>query len=280
MNGWVVVPLLFAAYVIVLGLLYFAILAKSPLSIVALVITLAVLIFLSAGFFAIQPNISAVLTLFGKYHGTVKSPGFKWANPLYLKKGVSLRWRNLAGEKVKVNDLRGNPVDISAVVVWRVDDTARAVFDVDRYEDYVRIQSETALRHMAMSFPYDTFESDVLSLRGSPDEISASLKREVQERVDKAGVVIEEARLNHLAYAPEIAGAMLQRQQAEAVVAARSRIVEGAVGMVEMALDKLEQSKRIELDEERKAAMVSNLLVVLCAHQPAQPVVNTGTLYT
>ena len=197
-----------------------------------------------------------------------------------VKKKVSLRAHNLNGEKIKVNDLRGNPIEIAVVVVWRVTDTAKAVFDVEDFQDYVNVQSEAALRHLAMAYSYDTFEGDTISLRGSVDEVSERLQSEVQERVARAGVLVEEARISHLAYAPEIAGAMLQRQQAEAVVAARTRIVDGAVGMVEMALDKLEEHKTIELDDERKAAMVSNLLVVLCGHDHAQPIVNTGTLYT
>ncbi len=232
------------------------------------------------GFFTLQPNVRAVLILFGRYTGTVSEGGFHWANPLLIKKKVSVRARNLNGQKTKVNDQRGNPIEIALVMVWRVTDTAKAVFDVDDFIDYVMVQSEAALRHLAMSYPYDTFEGDTLSLRGSVDEISVSLQKEVQERVDRAGVLVEEARISHLAYAPEIAGAMLQRQQAEAIVAARSRIVDGAVGMVEMALTKLEEHKTVELDEERKASMVSNLLVVLCSQEHAQPIVNTGSLYS
>ena len=232
------------------------------------------------GFFTLQPNVSAVLVLFGKYKGTVGHSGFHWANPLMLKKKVSVRARNLNGEKLKVNDRRGNPIEIAVVAVWRVSDTARAIFDVDDFEDYMRVQSEAALRHLAMAYSYDTFEDDTISLRGSVDEVSETLQAEVQERVKRAGIAVEEARISHLAYAPEIAGAMLQRQQAEAVVAARTKIVEGAVGMVEMALAKLEEHDTIVLDDERKAAMISNLLVVLCGQGHAQPVVNTGTLYT
>ena len=232
------------------------------------------------GFFTLQPNLSAVLILFGKYKGTETTSGFRWANPLLNKKKVSLRAHNLNGEKCKVNDRRGNPIEIALVVVWRVTDTAKAVFDVEDYEDYITVQSEAALRHLAMSYSYDTFEGDELSLRGSVDEVSRGLEKEVQDRVSRAGVLVEEARIAHLAYAPEIAGAMLQRQQAEAIVAARQRIVDGAVGMVEMALDKLEEHKTIDLDAERKAAMVSNLLVVLCGDKAAHPVVNAGTLYT
>ncbi|MCC7291666.1 MAG: SPFH domain-containing protein [Phycisphaerales bacterium] len=232
------------------------------------------------GFFTLQPNVGAVLILFGRYMGTVHESGFHWANPFLTKVKVSVRARNLNGERLKVNDSRGNPIEIAAIVVWRVEDTAKAVFDVDHYENYVTIQSEAALRHLAMSYPYDTFEGDTLSLRGSVDEVSAALQKEVQDRVAPSGVVVKETRISHLAYAPEIAGAMLQRQQAEAIVAARTRIVDGAVGMVELALEKLEAKKTVTLDEERRAAMVSNLLVVLCGHESAHPVVNAGTLYT
>ena len=249
-------------------------------SIVAAVLLLAGWGLLLGGFFTLQPNMSAVLILFGKYSGTVGGSGFHWANPLFSKKKVSRRAHNLNGEKIKVNDKRGNPIEIALVVVWRVTDTARAIFDVEDFQDYIRVQSEAALRHMAMAYPYDTFEGDTVSLRGSVDEVSEALQREVQARVARAGILIEESRISHLAYAPEIAGAMLQRQQAEAIVAARSRIVEGAVGMVEMALAKLEEHKTIELDEERKASMVSNLLVVLCAQEHAQPVINAGSLYS
>ncbi len=278
-DGWAILGIAIVTGLLLIAGLVFAVAYERIPEIIALVLAVLLWVFGVCGFFTLQPNEGAVLVLFGRYKGTVRNEGFKWANPLLKKIKVSLRWRNFDGGTTKVNDLRGNPIDISAVVVWRVQDTAKAVFDVDHYDHFVSVQSEAALRHLAMSYPYDTFEDDVLSLRGSTDEISGALQREVQERVAKAGVQIEEARLNHLAYAPEIAGAMLQRQQADAVVAARARIVDGAVGMVEMALDKLEAYGKIELDEERKASMVSNLLVVLCAHQPAQPIVNTGTLY-
>lgn len=238
-----------------------------------------VLLVLWFGFFTLQPNQAAVLLLFGAYKGTVRQAGYYWANPFLSKSKVSLRTRNFNTEKLKVNDQRGNPIEIGAVIVWRVQDTAQACFDVDDYAHYVAIQSETAIRHLASSFPYDASQDHELSLRGSPAEVSKNLLTELQERLNRAGVVIEEALLSHLAYAPEIAGAMLRRQQAEAVVAARFRIVEGACGMVEAALERLEKNKTIELDAERKAAMVSNLLVVLCGEQAAQPVVNAGTLY-
>lgn len=238
-----------------------------------------VLLLLWCGFFTLQPNEAAVLLLFGAYKGTAGRAGFHWANPLFHKRKISLRVRNFNTETLKVNDQRGNPTEIAAVVVWRVHDTAQACFDVDDYQHYVKVQSESALRHTASRFPYDTGGEHEISLRGSMDEVSQTLGQELQERLDKAGVVVEEARLSHLAYAPEIAGAMLRRQQAEAIVAARLRIVEGAVGMVETALERLQEHKTVALDDERKATMVSNLLVVLCGEQAAQPVVNAGTLY-
>jgi regulator of protease activity HflC (stomatin/prohibitin superfamily) len=243
-------------------------------------LAIALVAILWGGFFTLQPNEGAVLLLFGAYRGTSRQEGLQWANPFYRKMKISLRARNLNGDKLKVNDQRGNPIEIAAVVVWRVKDTAQAFFDVDRYEHYVSVQSESAVRHLASRYPYDSTAEHEFSLRGSMDEVSVNLQQELQERLSKAGVVVEEARLSHLAYAPEIAGAMLRRQQAEAVVAARTRIVEGAVGMVETALQHLEQHKTVELDDERKAAMVSNLPVVLCGEQAAHPVVNAGTLYT
>ncbi len=251
----------------------------TPTFIATWVFGVAIWAVMMGGFFTLQPNLAAVLTLFGKYAGTCKTDGFHWANPFFRKERVSLRARNLNNEKVKVNDARGNPIEIAAVVVWRVVDTAQAVFDVDEFTNYVTIQSESAVRHLATEYPYDTTEDGQLSLRGSMDEVSASLTKQLQERMSKAGVHIDEARLSHLAYAPEIASAMLQRQQAEAIVAARTRIVDGAVGMVEMALERLDQHGMVKLDDEKRAAMVSNLLVVLCGDRAAQPVVNTGTLY-
>lgn len=279
-NGWLMLVVLIAAGIGLGYAGYRVIDARHVIGIVSWSVITAVWFVLMFGFFTLQPNLAAVLILFGAYRGTVTGSGFHWVIPLIVPKKISLRAHNLNGEKLKVNDLRGSPIEIAAVVVWRVTDTARAAFDVEDYQNFVTVQSEAALRHLAMSYPYDTFEGDTHSLRGSVDEVSAGLKEQVQERVARAGVMIEETRISHLAYAPEIAGAMLQRQQAEAVVAARSRIVDGAVGMVEMALAKLDQHKTIVLDDERKAAMVSNLLVVLCSHEPAQPVVNAGTLYT
>jgi len=236
--------------------------------------------FFTAGFFTLQPNIAAVLTLFGAYKGTVKQSGWHWVNPFYTKKKVSLRSRNLNGEKLKVNDEMGNPIEIAAVVVWHVQHTYDALFDVESYIDYVKIQSESAIRHLAGLYPYDiTDDTQKLSLRGSAEEVSEALARELQERLGKAGVIIDEARLSHLAYAPEIAAAMLQKQQASSIVAARQKIVEGAVGMVEMALQKIEENGMAQLDEERKATMVSNLMVVLCGERGVNPVINVGTLY-
>ena len=232
------------------------------------------------GFLVVSPNEAQVLQLFGNYVGTVNKPGFWWTNPFTLPRHkVSQRVRNFESSKLKVNDHDGNPIEIAAIVVWRVSDTAEAVFQVDSYENYVKVQTEAAIRNLATSYAYDSHQDDRLSLRTSSDEITGRLRTEVQDRLAKAGIEVIEARLSHLAYAPEIAQAMLRRQQASAVVAARARIVEGAVGMVEMALDELSKRSVVVLDEERKAAMVSNLLVVLCSEQNTQPVVNTGTLY-
>ena len=243
------------------------------------ILSVAWLIF-TMGFFILQPNEAAALVLLGAYKGTVRNAGWHWANPFLTKKKISLRSRNLNGDKLKVNDEMGNPIEIGAVVVWKVRNTVEALFNVENYIDYVKTQSESAIRHIAGSYPYD-IEDDVrkLSLRGSADEVSEDLRVELQERLGKAGVIVEEARLSHLAYAPEIAASMLQRQQATAIIAARQKIVEGAVGMVEMALNKLNENKIVELDEERKAAMVSNLLVVLCGERSTQPIINTGTLH-
>ena len=239
---------------------------------------LALTIFLLAGLFVVNPNQGRVLLLFGRYKGTVKEQGLHWANPLLRKREVSLRVRNFETERAKVNDADGNPIEMASVVVWKVVDTAEASFEVDDYVNYVHVQSESALRNLATLYPYDTHNEEKLSLRGNTDEIAAQLKAEVQSRLDKAGVEVLEARITHLAYAPEIASAMLQRQQAGAIIAARTQIVEGAVGMVEMALERLSNQRIVDLDEERKANMVSNLLVVLCSDKPTQPVLNTGSL--
>jgi regulator of protease activity HflC (stomatin/prohibitin superfamily) len=232
------------------------------------------------GHFTLQPNGACTLVLFGDYRGTVRQSGFYWTNPFMTKLKISLRARNMETQKLKVNDKRGNPIEIAAVVVWRVNDTAQALFDVDAYAEYVKIQSETAVRHLANSYAYDHGEEGEITLRSGVDEVSAALCTELQERVGKAGVVVDEARLTHLAYAPEIANAMLRRQQAEAIIAARQKIVHGAVSMVQMALEDLANKQVVELDNDRKAAMVSNLLVVLCGESEVTPIVNTGTLYT
>lgn len=231
------------------------------------------------GFMVIQPNESKVLILFGKYTGTVRESGFWWVNPFTSKKHVSLRIRNFNSEKLKVNDLHGNPIEIASVIVWRVVDSARAIFDVQNYEQFVAIQSETAIRSMASEYPYDASDEVTASLRGTPQEIAENLKKTLQARLEVAGVEIMESRISHLAYAQEIAQAMLRRQQAQAVIAARQKIVEGAVGMVEMALKSLSEQKIVNLDEDKKATMVNNLMVALVSETSTQPVINTGTLY-
>jgi regulator of protease activity HflC (stomatin/prohibitin superfamily) len=231
------------------------------------------------GLFVVNPNQGVVLQLFGDYKGTVREPGLRWANPFYSKKAISLRVRNFETARLKVNDHDGNPIEIAAVVVWKVVDTAEASFEVDDYENYVHVQSESALRNLATAYPYDSHEDATTSLRGHTAAVATHLQTEIQERLAKAGVQVIEARISHLAYAPEIAAAMLQRQQAGAIIAARQRIVDGAVGMVEMALERLARNNVVQLDEERKATMVSNLMVVLCSERAAQPVVNAGTLY-
>jgi regulator of protease activity HflC (stomatin/prohibitin superfamily) len=240
-----------------------------------------------AGLYTLQPNEAAIMQLFGAYRGSSRVPGLRATNPFYTRKRISLRARNLNGDRLKVNDARGNPIEIAAVVVWHVDDSAKAAFDVDDYEKFVAVQSEAAVRHLASSFAYDTGEglpneparADEATLLGSADVVARALVKELQARLDQAGVVVEEARLTHLAYAPEIAQVMLRRQQAEAIIAARRKIVHGAVSMVEMALSELSAKNVVDLDAERRAAMVSNLMTVLCAESEVQPVVNTGTLY-
>jgi regulator of protease activity HflC (stomatin/prohibitin superfamily) len=240
-------------------------------------------VFILAGIYMLQPNQAALLLLFGDYRGTDRSSGLRWANPFYRKIKISLRAHNLNSEKLKVNDKRGSPIEIACAIVWRVQDTAQAIFDVENYQDYVRIQSDAAIRHVASRYAYDDGgdhgDTPEITLRSGMQEVTAALARELQERLDQAGIHVEDAKLTHLAYAPEIAGVMLRRQQAEAVIAARQKIVQGAVTMVDMALKGLSAHNIVELDNERKAAMVSNLLVVLCADSEAQPVINTGTLY-
>lgn len=275
------IPMLLAPPALIgLGLLLLAsggvrhgVLALAGLAVMALGIVVA------AGFYKVEPNQSAVLSLFGRYAGTVRADGLRWNNPFYAKRKVSLRVRNFESGRLKVNDLEGSPIEIAAVVVWQVEDSAEAVYNVDDYESFVHIQSEAALRAMATSYPYDPQEDGQVALRSHPMEIAQHLQEQIAERLGKAGVQVIEARISHLAYAPEIAQAMLQRQQANAVIGARTRIVAGAVGMVEMALAELEKNGTVRLDDERKAQMVSNLLVVLCGDRGPQPVLNTGSLY-
>jgi len=267
-----------AAAVLLLG-------RPSPAMIGVFVLGLLVAVWCFAGLYMLQPNQAALLTLFGSYRGTDRNEGLRWANPFYVKRTVSVRARNFNSEKLKVNDLRGNPIEIAAAVVWRIDDTAQATFDVDNFETYVLTQAESAVRHLALSYAYDNLDEPnatdarEVTLRSGTEEVAAALRRELQARFALAGIVVVDAKLTHLAYAPEIAGTMLRRQQAEAIIAARTKIVQGAVGMVELALNGLAERGLLQLDDERKAAMVSNLLVVLCSDHDATPVVNTGTLY-
>ena len=278
-SGVPVVLLLIGIVAATVWVLSIGIRADDATVVVPAAALLAVEAFLFRGLFMVAPNEAQVLQLFGDYAGTAKAAGLRWANPFYTRKRVSLRVRNFEGSRLKVNDADGNPIEIAAVVVWRVVETAEATFEVDDYENYVRVQSEAALRNAATSYPYDSHEDGVESLRGTTQAVATHLQEEVQQRLQKAGVEVIETRISHLAYAPEIAAAMLQRQQAGAIIAARSRIVEGAVGMVEMALQMLSHKAIVELDEERKAAMVSNLLVVLCGERGAQPIINTGTIH-
>ncbi len=312
-NGWIMLPLFILLLLADVALLVFAIAhgkattgEPTPALLVPAIIGLPLWALFVSGFFTLQPNEARVLLLFGAYKGTVRTSGFHWANPFYsngpqqfgvaarlaaAKTGaaipktggrnkISLRARTFNGDKLKVNDKRGNPIEIAAVVVWHVRDTAQAMFDVDNYEKYVPIQSESALRHLASQYSYDHGEDNEVTLRTNVDEVSQALRAELQERLAKAGVLVDEARLTHLAYAPEIAQAMLRRQQAEAVIAARQKIVHGAVSMVDMALKELAEKQVVQLDDDRRAAMVSNLMVVLCGEAEVHPVVNTGTLYT
>jgi regulator of protease activity HflC (stomatin/prohibitin superfamily) len=265
-----------------IGSLILGIRSEDPAWVLIIIACALLGVFSLPGFFIVNPNDARVLVLFGIYKGTVKSNGFYWANPFFSKRRITLRARNLNGEKLKVNDQAGNPIEIAAVVVWQVEDTYRASFDVDDYEAYVIVQSEAAVRHLAGSYPYDNLDDDddaTLTLRAGSEQVSEVLEQELSERFRRAGIKVIEARLSHLAYAREIAEAMLKRQQASAIVAARTQIVNGAVSMVELALDKLSRNGVVDLDEERKAAMVSNLLVVLCSESSASPVVNAGTLH-
>ncbi|HJN95817.1 MAG TPA: SPFH domain-containing protein [Gammaproteobacteria bacterium] len=277
-NGYMTIVVLFVLQIImVLGI------ASAPPMLKVICGIGGILVFICwFGFFMVAPNQGRVMQLFGQYVGSERQAGLRWANPLYMKAKVSLRVRNFESGTLKVNDSNGNPVDIAAVVVWKVVDTAEALFEVDDYENFVQIQSEAALRNLATTHPYDSHDDEDAGfcLRSNPEEVAELLKKEVQNRLSKAGVEVIEARISHLAYSPEIASAMLQRQQASAIVAARKKIVEGAVGMVELALESLAEKNVVQLDEERKAAMVSNLLVVLCGESAATPIVNTGSLYT
>ena len=277
MNG---IAMLLLVIALVLVEVFLVLVVRRPVPIIG---NAFVIVFLSAGFFTLQPNTAVVLTLFGDYLGTERTPGLRWTWPWILRKRVSARARNHSVDTLKVNDKRGNPVEIGAVVVWRVEDTAQATFDVDDFEQFVHVQSESAVRHVAARYNYDEYEdheAHEVTLRGGADIVAESLRDELQLRVLLAGVKVEEVKITHLAYAPEIAGAMLRRQQAEAVIAARTKIVHGAVSMVEMALRDLSEKNVVELDDERRAAMVSNLMVVLCSERDTQPIVNTGTLYT
>jgi len=277
MNGIAMLLLLIAA---VAGILLAIFMFRNPRLAIGFGVATA---FIGPGFFMLQPNEACVLTLFGRYLGTEREPGLRWTLPWNIRKRVSVRARNHNIDQLKVNDKRGNPVEIAAVVVWRVQDTAQAMFDVEDFENFVKVQSESALRHVATRYNYDfgeEHEANEVTLRAGADVVADSLREELQARVQQAGVRVEEAKLTHLAYAPEIAGAMLRRQQAEAVISARAKIVVGAVSMVEMALKSLSEKNVVELDDERRAAMVSNLMVVLCSERDTQPIVNTGTLYT
>ena len=274
-SGYLMLIMLF----VFLTALIFGITQENPFLIIPSIILIITII---PGFILVNPNTSKVLLLFGKYMGTIKENGFYWTNPFYKKRGISLRASNFDSERVKVNDKLGNPIMISTIAVWKVKDTYKAAFDVDNYENFVRVQSDAAVRKLASLYPYDNFEDDgqaeEITLRASVNEVSEALEKELSERLDMAGIEVLEARIGYLAYAQEIASAMLRRQQATAIIAARHKIVEGAVSMVEMALDKLKQNNVVELDEERKAAMVSNLMVVLCSDKDASPIVNAGTL--
>jgi regulator of protease activity HflC (stomatin/prohibitin superfamily) len=279
-SGYLMLVVLFVLQLATAWGIYRAVLVESVPGIIVAVLAAIVVLIMWAGLFMVHPNEAKVLQLFGSYAGTTHEPGLKWANPFFQKTAVSTRVRNFESGKLKVNDSNGSPIEIAAVVVWKVVDTAEALFEVDDYEEFVQIQSESALRNLSTTFPYEPHEDEGLALRSNPVEIAQALREEIQDRLETAGVTVIEARISHLAYAPEIANAMLRRQQASAIIAARRQIVSGAVGMVQMALDELRQNQVIDLDEERKAAMVSNLLVVLCGEEGAQPVLNTGSLYT
>jgi regulator of protease activity HflC (stomatin/prohibitin superfamily) len=279
MSGYLVLFLLMLLLALNAYLIYWMAINEAPEYLWFEIPLFIITMIFPAGIFVVQPNEARVLVLFGKYIGSVRESGFHYANPFAVKRHVSLRIRNFNSEKIKVNDLHGNPIEIAAVVVWYVVDSARALFDVEHYENFVAIQSETAIRALASEYPYDAANEEVLSLRGKPHEISERMKLQVQTRLEIAGVEVKDARISHLAYSPEIAQTMLRRQQAQAVIAARKLIVEGAVGMVDQALRTLSEQKIVQLDEEKKATMVNNLLVALVSESQAQPVINTGTLY-
>jgi len=279
-SGYVAMALLLVVQCASFYTVFLAIRAASPIGVISAITVALIILILWGGLFMVHPNEAKVLQLFGKYTGTARESGLRWANPLLQKSKVSTRIRNFESSKLKVNDSRGSPIEIAAVVVWKVFDTAEAMFEVDDYEEYVHIQSESALRNLSTTYPYEPHEGEGVALRSHPAEIADALRKEIQDRLEEAGVKVIEARISHLAYAQEIASAMLRRQQASAIIAARTQIVSGAVSMVEMALGQLEQDNIVDLDEERKAAMVSNLLVVLCSDEAAQPVLNTGSLYS
>jgi len=279
LNGLVMLFVLLAASTAVVRGLVMALASQDPPRIIGAVLVVVATALAWGGLMIVQPNQGKVLQLFGSYAGTVREQGLWWANPFLTKKSISLRVRNFETAKLKVNDHNSNPIEIAAVVVWQVTDTAEALFEVDNYEDYVKVQSESALRGLANQYPYDAHEEGQMSLSVNTQDVAEKLKGEIQDRLAKAGVKVLESRISHLAYAPEIAGVMLRRQQASAVIAARQKIVDGAVGMVESALEQLSRKEIVKLDEERKAAMVSNLLVVLCSEQATQPVVNAGSIY-
>ncbi len=279
-SGYLMIVVLLVAQLASAYAIYVSLRAMSVPGLIISILAAVVVLICWVGLFMVHPNEAKVLQLFGKYVGTTHDSGLKWANPFFAKSAVSTRIRNFESAKLKVNDSHGSPIEIAAVVVWKVFDTAEALFEVDDYEEFVQIQSESALRNLSTTYPYEPHEGEGTALRSHPVEIASALREEIQARLEQAGVTVIEARISHLAYAPEIANAMLRRQQASAIISARQQIVRGAVGMVDMALGELREHSVVELDEERKAAMVSNLLVVLCGEESAQPVVNTGSLYT
>lgn len=279
-SGYLMIVVLLAAQFGLAYVLFATARVEAIVAFIGTAIASVVVLVCWAGFMMVHPNEAKVLQLFGKYAGTTHEPGLRWANPFYAKVAVSTRIRNFESSQLKINDANGSPIEIAAVVVWKVFDTAEALFEVDDYAGFVQIQSESALRNLGTAYPYEPHEGESVALRSNPVEIAQALVSEIQDRLTQAGVTVIEARITHLAYAPEIANAMLRRQQASAIIAARKQIVHGAVGMVKLALEELDENDIVKLDEERKAAMVSNLLVVLCSDESAQPVLNTGSLYT